>query len=140
MSDRIDAHRSYHLIATACKDGHFRIFKLTPSPATQRFAVECVADIDVHSSEIWRCEWNVSGTVVSSSGDDGRVRLWKGGLGGELFYERLGRANVAFKRTANYLGDWKLLSIVGPDAPPATGFPASVTAPSVASHAHEMED
>lgn len=79
LSDVVTTHRSYHLIATACKDGHFRIFKLTPSAGGSGFTVECVADFDAHGSEVWRCEWNVSGTVVSSSGDDGRIRLWKGG-------------------------------------------------------------
>ncbi|KAI9023986.1 WD40-repeat-containing domain protein [Hyaloraphidium curvatum] len=106
--------RSYHLIATACKDNHFRIFRLTPNAnPVAGFVVECVADVDAHGSEVWRCEWNVSGTVVSSSGDDGRIRLWK----------------------ANYLGEWKLLSIVGPDAPANGNVAQSVTgAPSVASH------
>lgn len=28
--------------------------------------------------QVWRVEWNVTGTILASSGDDGRVRLWKG--------------------------------------------------------------
>lgn len=28
--------------------------------------------------QVWRVSWNVTGTVLASSGDDGRVRLWKG--------------------------------------------------------------
>lgn len=28
--------------------------------------------------QVWRVSWNVTGTVLSSSGDDGCVRLWKG--------------------------------------------------------------
>ena len=32
-------------------------------------------------SQVWKVEWNVTGTVLSSSGDDGKVRLWKGACG-----------------------------------------------------------
>ena len=28
--------------------------------------------------QVWRVEWNVTGTILASSGDDGCVRLWKG--------------------------------------------------------------
>jgi len=28
--------------------------------------------------QVWRVAWNVTGTVLASSGDDGCVRLWKG--------------------------------------------------------------
>ncbi|TPX47525.1 hypothetical protein SeLEV6574_g02597 [Synchytrium endobioticum] len=103
--------RSYQLIATGCKDGHVRIFKLTEesrksgssswqSSSTvggmaatnagaiaagsgagtgkrRGFKVEMVADFNDHNAEVWRVEWNVTGTMLSSSGDDGVVRLWK---------------------------------------------------------------
>ena len=28
--------------------------------------------------QVWRVCWNVTGTVLASSGDDSCVRLWKG--------------------------------------------------------------
>ena len=148
--------RGYHLIATACKDGHVRIFKLTPSPggsrsfvpgdgATaqrhtgrverigggggpgagaggakmkslgtggsslsaslvdagaagdtavdddgggggggERWTVEKVADFADHRTEVWRVKWNPTGTILSSTGDDGKVRLWKAAINGEF--------------------------------------------------------
>ncbi|KAK6333883.1 epoxide hydrolase, soluble (sEH), variant 2 [Orbilia blumenaviensis] len=160
--------RSYHLIATACKDGHVRIFRLTDprmtfSPKSSRpasrskdrnedltekshfsglardisnlsvgggqpvvggvggrglnttafpgssgvslsqansfeksedvmgvltveeqesrelsgFHVEEIAAFNEHGREVWRVEWNPTGTVLSSAGDDGKIRLWR---------------------------------------------------------------
>jgi len=28
--------------------------------------------------QVWRVQWNITGTILASTGDDGRVRLWKG--------------------------------------------------------------
>lgn len=66
--------RSFHLIATASKDQCVRIFK---SESGSWREVACFPD---HKSEVWRVEWNVTGTILASSGDDGSVRLWKGTL------------------------------------------------------------
>lgn len=134
--------RNYHLIATACKDGHVRIFKLTvgagksfvtattvPVAAAaarrrgggsgstggkaglsqglggggadelvptdlgveelggderERWNVEKVADFPDHKSEVWKVAWNATGTILSSTGDDGKVRLWKQAINGEF--------------------------------------------------------
>ncbi|KAG0636405.1 WD40-repeat-containing domain protein [Tuber brumale] len=127
--------RSYHLIATGCKDGHVRIFKLTASSGhlspprskhstnssnsrrQQRtgalgagltgvdetlppkgddeanntdsdvgegWSVELIADFDDHHSDVWRVSWNATGTVLSSAGDDGTIRLWKAACSGEF--------------------------------------------------------
>ncbi|OBZ84596.1 Nucleoporin SEH1 [Choanephora cucurbitarum] len=102
--------RSYQLIATASKDGMVRIFRLTEqtvpaqkpqqtvqrgrsafSPAgtptqntnTKVFHIEMIACFDDHKAEVWRVEWNVTGTILSSSGDDGRLRLWTTGYDGQ---------------------------------------------------------
>lgn len=54
-------HRSYHLIATACKDGHVRIFKLTDDSqggaltggwSRKMFNVTCIADFADHNAEV----------------------------------------------------------------------------------------
>lgn len=43
----------------------------------QGFDVELIADFDDHRREVWRVEWNATGTILSSAGDDGKIRLWK---------------------------------------------------------------
>jgi len=91
--------RTYHLIATGSKDQHVRLFKLAPDssnkgaadPAgTASWNVRELAAFDDHKAEVWRVEWNVTGSTVASSGDDGSVRLFK----------------------ADVLGHWGALSVI----------------------------
>jgi WD40 repeat protein len=35
---------------------------------------------EAHSGEVWRLSWNLLGTCLASSGDDGTVRIWKRNL------------------------------------------------------------
>lgn len=74
--------RAYHLLATACKDGCVRIFKLSYNRATSTYTPALVAKLDHHRSEVWRVSWNVSGTILASTGDDGVSRLWKSDFNG----------------------------------------------------------
>ncbi|ORZ14647.1 WD40-repeat-containing domain protein [Absidia repens] len=91
--------RTYQLIATACKDYFVRIFKLThtikmngsrvnmlnkqpSSKPSGPYHVEMVAEFGQHQVEVCRVEWNIMGTILSSSGSDGSVRLWKAGNDG----------------------------------------------------------
>jgi nucleoporin SEH1 len=62
--------RSYELLATASQDRTVRIYKLVNSSIIEQ---ACFRD---HKSEVWHVEWNVTGTVLASSGDDGVIRLW----------------------------------------------------------------
>ncbi|KAG6329959.1 hypothetical protein ID866_9130 [Astraeus odoratus] len=82
--------RSYHLIATGSRDGHVRIWKVEPVEENDmeddvstgpRWKGSIVADFDNHKSAVGRVEWNITGTVLSSAGNDGRVRLWKATIG-----------------------------------------------------------
>ncbi|KAI0224714.1 epoxide hydrolase, soluble (sEH), partial [Massospora cicadina] len=99
--------RAYELIATACKDRRVRIFKLsehTPmadpvvgeaansqsqtttdvSPLVSSipdlpfaYHITMIASLPDHRAEVWQVDFNVLGTVLASSGDDGKVRLFK---------------------------------------------------------------
>ncbi|KAJ7650560.1 WD40-repeat-containing domain protein [Roridomyces roridus] len=79
--------RSYHLIATGGRDGHVRIWRVKPGEEGEddmvtdgeegRWTATMVADFEQHKSAVGRVEWNITGTVLSSAGNDGRIRLWK---------------------------------------------------------------
>ncbi|KAI9329474.1 WD40-repeat-containing domain protein [Obelidium mucronatum] len=86
--------RSYQLIATASKDTHVRIFKLSweidpiqsergnaSSTAKGAWKIELLGSFNDHRAVVWRVDWNLLGTVLSSCGDDGKVRVWKAGFG-----------------------------------------------------------
>lgn len=84
--------RDHHLIATGCKDGCVRIFKLKEI-ANGGLKIETLATLQDHKLEVWRVNWNLTGTILSSAGDDGKVRLWK----------------------CNYLNEWKCMSVINSD-------------------------
>ncbi|KAI0652988.1 WD40 repeat-like protein [Cubamyces menziesii] len=90
--------RSYHLVATGSRDGHVRIWRVKPPTPSEdleedegygdgaegqdgaeagRWSATIVGDFDDHKSAVGRVEWNITGTILSSAGNDGRVRLWK---------------------------------------------------------------
>uniref|UniRef100_A0A9J7XZU7 SEH1-like (S. cerevisiae) n=1 Tax=Cyprinus carpio carpio TaxID=630221 RepID=A0A9J7XZU7_CYPCA len=96
--------RSFHVLAIATKD--VRIFKLIPmrresanSSGPTKFEVQVMAQFDSHNSQVWRVSWNITSTLLASSGDDGCVRLWK----------------------ANYMDNWKCTGILRGDGSPVNG-------------------
>lgn len=42
-----------------------------------KYEITTVATFEDHNYTVWRVSWNVLGTILASSGDDGCVRLWK---------------------------------------------------------------
>lgn len=74
--------RSFHILAVASKD--LKIINLTPisdnssiQSGLSRLDMQPVGHFEDHNSTVWRVCWNVTGTVVASSGDDGNVRMFK---------------------------------------------------------------
>jgi nucleoporin SEH1 len=51
-----------------------------PLDAAADWRSELDAEMDDHvaGGGVGRVEWNITGTVLSTAGDDGKVRLWKG--------------------------------------------------------------
>jgi len=47
----------------------------------------------ITTQKVWRVDWNITGTILASSGDDGTVRLWK----------------------AKYADEWKSFSVITGD-------------------------
>ena len=84
--------RRFHLVAAAQSGGPLKVYRLSRhlpgSPGAEEKDGEW-PDVDVKSydlassEQIWRCQWNVTGTVLAGSGDGGLVRLWKCNNGGE---------------------------------------------------------
>ncbi|XP_065332480.1 nucleoporin SEH1 isoform X1 [Cloeon dipterum] len=90
--------RSYHLLAIASRDVKLVILRpLEDSTETAtgltKFSVEIAARFEDHYSVVWRVSWNITGTILASSGDDNCVRLWK----------------------ANYAGVWRCVEVLRDD-------------------------
>jgi len=73
--------RRYHYIASA-EAQQLRIFKLARSMEGEKLELESTQTLEV--SNAWRCQWNVTGTVLASSGDRGIVQLWKSDFSGNF--------------------------------------------------------
>jgi nucleoporin SEH1 len=82
--------RRFHYIASA-ENQQLRIYKFRRDAADNKsndtssnnkhLKLESSQTIDANA---WRCQWNVTGTVLASSGDGGTVQLWKSDLDGNF--------------------------------------------------------
>lgn len=78
--------RTHHLLGVASKD--MKILAIKPTgrsdPVTVNssnkpsFEVTSISQSNEHGSQVWKVSWNITGTTLATSGDDGLVRLWKG--------------------------------------------------------------
>jgi len=77
--------RTFQLIASAGADGTVRIWHLVSGSAERPAKAELrhLQELVEHGKEVWAVEWNITGTILSSSGDDGNVRLWRANLANE---------------------------------------------------------
>ena len=73
--------RSFHLIASAGQDQdqneQLKVHRLERTPAGVQYAGATALSSAGLPQGIWRVAWNVTGTILASSGDEGVVRLWK---------------------------------------------------------------
>ncbi|XP_033338964.1 nuclear pore complex protein Nup44A isoform X1 [Megalopta genalis] len=104
--------RSFHTLAIATKD--VRIITLKPlmesvQSGAPRFEITTAAQFFDHDFTVWRVCWNIMGTILASSGDDGCVRLWKD----------------------NYINNWKCVAVLKGDGTSAQSAetPTAATPP-----------
>ncbi|XP_035730686.1 nucleoporin SEH1-A-like isoform X1 [Vespa mandarinia] len=104
--------RSFHTLAVATKDVRIIILKPMQESAQNglsRFEITTAAQFDDHYTTVWHVCWNIMGTILASSGDDGCVRLWKD----------------------NYINNWKCVAVLKGDGTSAQNAetPAAATPP-----------
>ena len=81
----------YFLLAAACGDGSVRIWKIRPTSKAaigsvdalgdqgrpNRYDVEVVLNSLEHAVRVHRVSWNVTGTKLASTAEDGSVKVWR---------------------------------------------------------------
>ncbi|ODM90480.1 Nucleoporin seh1 [Orchesella cincta] len=79
--------RSYHLLGVATRN--LKIVGLQPfediDEVEKTFRIRTVAECEEHNSSVWRVAWNVTGTILASSGmmdafDFGKGTTWETGV------------------------------------------------------------
>lgn len=74
--------RSFERIATGCSDGMVRLFEIGGSHGRGQ-GVEAAHLMDHKQFDIWRLEWNVTGTSLTTSADDSVIRFWEQDFNGK---------------------------------------------------------
>ncbi len=75
--------RSFHLIATVSSDRCIRIWKIERcTNGEDSWTSACVETLE-QDVEVWRAQWNVTGTVLATSGDDGVIKSWQSNFRGK---------------------------------------------------------
>lgn len=50
---------------------------ISAQSGVSKLDVQTVAQFEDHGCTVWRVCWNITGTILASSGDDGCVRMFK---------------------------------------------------------------
>lgn len=80
--------RSFHTIAGGYRDGRVRVWRVDPSEprsgsvSNNNWKMKLVGEFVGHAGGVNRVDWNVTGTLLTTSGMDGEVKLWKQTMGG----------------------------------------------------------
>ncbi|WVN88968.1 uncharacterized protein L203_104183 [Cryptococcus depauperatus CBS 7841] len=81
--------RSYHLVATGSRDGTVSIWRIQPPGETARsdfgssgevtreWKAECVGEFGQGGAKVCTVDWNATGTILSTTDDEGIVRIYK---------------------------------------------------------------
>lgn len=72
--------RRFHWIAATEQGGPLRVYQLNRLDDEE---LELTSTQVLPSQGSWKCQWNVTGTVLATSGDAGVVQLWKSNPQGE---------------------------------------------------------
>lgn len=87
--------RSSMRIATACKDSNVRVFELSCKQINADSSPTWIAPppttLSFHRSPVWRVAWNLTGSLLASSADDGTTRIFKADFNGQ--WKQLLQAN-----------------------------------------------
>ena len=100
--------RRYHLIASAGRDG-LNVYKLwrgefgdapskqnnnnnnNSSASDGRTQLRLEEPVQTLPADAWSCQWNITGTVLASSGEGGEVKLWKADPADGHLFRRVGQ-------------------------------------------------
>ena len=87
---------------------YFFICRDTAQTGMSRYEIT-TTQFDDHYCTVWRVCWNIMGTILATSGDDGYVRLWKD----------------------NYINNWRCIAVLKGDGSSgqSTETPTLVTPP-----------
>ena len=64
--------------STSIFSGGFLFLSAKPGNESRTlFQIKMASQCTSHNANVWRICWNVTGTILASSADDGQVKLWK---------------------------------------------------------------
>ena len=85
-------------------------------PYSPKYELRQMATFADHNSKVWRLSWNLTGTILTSAGEDGYIRLWK--CKSYFPFLLLFILTLFFllsflvHLSANYLNAWKAIGVV----------------------------